>query len=379
MGEMTDLKDARTSPVLVWQQLKHLDREALAAWRLDPVVNGRSAEERGIDIPMPFGWFAVCYSDELAREEVKPLHYFERELVLWRGKDGTPHVLDAYCPHLGAHMGYGGKVDGDFLQCPFHAWRWRGDGSAAAIPYSGSIPPKMKKPSCERAYPTREVNGFVWVWYHPENAAPSYELAEFEEVGHPDWTEFEKHEWMVYGPMQTIAENGADSAHFTYIHGVADNPDYDISFDGHRRTAQVYVRMDTPRGEVNGTIAYGVDGSGQPWTRFTGMCETLLVSGVTPVARDITHLRFAFTQLRKDRDGPRGGLARAMTKDICRQLDQDKVVWDRQKYVENPPLCAGDGPINDFRNFFRQFYAGAEWEKYRSGMQREMQRRAGGA
>ena len=374
MSEAIDIQDTRTAPVLVWDQLKDLDKQALERWRVDPVTNGRSAEERGIDLPMPFGWFAMCYSDELAIGEVKPLYYFEKELVVWRGEDGQPRVLDAYCPHLGAHMGYGGKVDGNNLQCPLHSWRWDGEGAAMEIPYSKSIPPKMKKPACERAYPCQEANGFVWAWYHPDNKQPPYEPVVFAEVGHDDWTEYEKYEWIVYGPMQTIAENGADSAHFTYIHGVADNPNYDITFDGHRREAKVHVKMGTPQGTVDGTIAYGVDGSGQPWTRFTGMCETLLVSGVTPIAKDVTHLRFAFTQLKEDRDGPKGGLAKAIIKNICKQLDQDKVVWDRQKYIESPPLCAGDGPINDFRNFFRQFYAGPEWEKYHGGIKRNVRR-----
>ena len=36
------------------------------------------------------------------------------------------------------------------------------------------------------------------------------------------------------------------------------------------------------------------------WTRFTGICETLLVTGCTPVERDVLHLRFAFTQPRSD-------------------------------------------------------------------------------
>ena len=374
MTEAMDVRDVRTAPVLVWEQLKGLDGDALARWRVGPVANGRGPEERGIDLPMPFGWFAMCYSDELAVGEVKPLRYFDRDLVVWRGVDGRPRVLDAYCPHLGAHLGYGGKVEGNNIQCPFHSWRFDGEGACVSIPYSKSIPPGMKKPACERAYPTREVNRFVWAWYHPENAEPNYELATFDEIGHPDWTDYEKHEWIVYGPMQTIAENGADSAHFTYVHGVANNPNYDIRFDGHKRTAEVNVKMGTPQGAVDGTIAYGVDGSGQPWTRFTGMCETLLVSGVTPIAPDITHLRFAFTQLKKDRDGPKGGLAKAIIKDICKQLDQDKVVWDRQKYVENPHLCAGDGPINDFRDFFRQFYVGPKWEKYKGGIKRNVSR-----
>ncbi|MBT3831799.1 MAG: hypothetical protein HOF53_10120 [Gammaproteobacteria bacterium] len=33
----------------------------------------------------------------------------------------------------------------------------------------------------------------------------------------------------------------------------------------------------------------------------------------------------------------------------CEQLDQDKAVWDRQRYIEQPQLCAGDGPVIGFR------------------------------
>ena len=46
-----------------------------------------------------------------------------------------------------------------------------------------------------------------------------------------------------------------------------------------------------------------------------------------------------------------------MIKDICRQLDQDKVVWDRQMYRTDALLCDGDGPIAAFRQYYRQFYA----------------------
>lgn len=364
-------QDARTAPALVWRQLEGMNQEERLRWRMAPLENGRSPEERNIhNLPLPFGWFVLCYSEDLALGEVKPLRYFERDLVLWRGQDGKARLLDAYCPHLGAHMGYGGKVDGNHLQCPFHAWRWDGEGRAMHIPYSKTIPPKMQKPACERSHPTAELNGFVWAWHHPEGAPPDHELDLFEEVGHPDWSEFEKHEWIVHGPMQSLAENGADSAHFQFIHGVANAPNYDISFDGRRRTAEVRAKMGTPRGLVDGSIAYGVLGAGQSWTRFTGICETLLVTGVTPIERDKTHMRFAFTQLKSDRDGPNGGLARAIIKDICKQLDQDKVVWDRQRYIEQPPLCAGDGPIADFRRFFRQFHPGERQAPAAAGKQR---------
>ena len=45
-----------------------------------------------------------------------PLYYFGRDLVLFRGADGAPRVLDAYCPHLGAHLAVGGRVEDDCIR-----------------------------------------------------------------------------------------------------------------------------------------------------------------------------------------------------------------------------------------------------------------------
>lgn len=359
MSDTKTAQDSRTAPVAVWEVLKNLKGDDLKQWRVAEIENLRSAQERNIDIPMPCGWFVLCYSDELAVGEVKSLNYFDKDLALWRGEDGKARMLDAYCAHLGAHMGHGGKVNKNNLECPFHAWRYDEEGKVTEIPYSKMIPPQVRKP-CVKPYHVTEVNGYIWGWYHPEKTEPTYELEAFPECSDPNWTDYEKHEWIVYGPIQTIAENGADSAHFQYIHGVAGAPSYEITFDGHCRTAVVEAPMGTPQGTVDGKISYGVVGPGQAWTRFEGICETLMVAGVTPITKDKTHIRFAFTQHKSTAEGDRAGLSKAMIKDICKQLDQDKVVWDRQKYVDQPFLCADDGPIMDFRKFFNQFHPGNE-------------------
>ena len=64
----------------------------------------------------PNGWFRMAYSAELAVGEVAPLHFLGRDLVLFRDEEGEAHVLDAFCPHLGAHLGIGGRVEGRALQ-----------------------------------------------------------------------------------------------------------------------------------------------------------------------------------------------------------------------------------------------------------------------
>lgn len=368
--------DARTAPVAVWQMLEKLKGDELRAWRIADLPNCPGAAERGIDLPMPFGWFVVGYSDELGVGQVKPLRYFGQELVMWRGEDNQVRVLEAYCRHLGAHLGYGGRVQGNDIECPFHAWQYNGEGCVTKIPYAKIIPPQAKHP-CLRSWPVVERNRFIWAWYHPMKAAPSFEVDALAETSDPQWSDYEKHEWMVHGPLQTMAENGVDSAHFKYIHGTATMPDYDFKFDGVRRSASVNAKLGTPRGEVDGTISYGTVGAGQAWTRFTGICETLMVAGITPVAPDLTHIRFAFTQMKSQASGDRAGVSRALIRDICKQLDQDKVVWDRQMYRKQPLMCDGDGPIMGFRKYYSQFYA--EWHSEGGesvGMNRSFSRKA---
>jgi 3-ketosteroid 9alpha-monooxygenase subunit A len=348
-------QDSRTAAVATGHVLARMTPEQKAAWRLAEIPGNRSAMERGLDqLPFAFGWYAVCYSDELAIGEVKPMRYFATELAAWRGEDGKARVVDAYCRHLGAHMGYGGKVHGNLLECPFHAWRYDGTGAVNEIPYSNVIPPQAKAPC--GGWPLTEANGFIWVWYHPAGAAPLWEVEVVPEVGDPAWTGFDRYEWRVSAGLQLLAENAADNAHFKYVHGTATYPDATVSYDGHVRAGRVAAKLGTPRGEVDGVISNGSYGPGQSWTRFTGISETLLVASVVPVEKDVVHARFAFLQLKTQAEGPAANLAKALIRDIVKQFDQDKVIWERQRYEMNPLICKDDGPIGDFRRWYSRFY-----------------------
>ena len=131
--------------------------------------------------PFPNCWFQVAYSDELEPNAVMPLQYFGKDLVLFRGEDGKARVLDAFCPHLGAHLGYGGLVRENTIRCPFHAWRFDGEGRCVDVPYANKIPPLAKLD----AWPVCEVNGLIVVWHHMEGRPPAFELPVLPEYGNP--------------------------------------------------------------------------------------------------------------------------------------------------------------------------------------------------
>ena len=183
------------------------------------------------DFPVPFGWYAVSLSRELAAGEVKPLQYFGKELVLFRTEGGEARLLDAFCPHLGAHLGYGGKVKGEHIACPFHAWEFSGEGVCKHIPYAKNMPPRADGKQTVFSYPVVERNQIVWAWYHPERITPQWEVETVPEVGDADWTEYRVYEWTFRAPIQEAAENAADAAHFVrsgagLCHDLAD------TFDG---------------------------------------------------------------------------------------------------------------------------------------------------
>lgn len=166
----------------------------------------------------PNGWFCVASSKELRPKEVKPLRYFGKDLVLFRTEDGMPHVLDAHCPHLGAHLGHGGKVKGATIQCPFHGWCLNGNGECQEIPYATKIPPNTQI----RTWPVCEINGLIMVYYHTQGKPPSWEVPRLhDEYTSNEWSPFHTiHRWKIRLHVQEIFENSTDTPHLVSVHNL---------------------------------------------------------------------------------------------------------------------------------------------------------------
>jgi 3-ketosteroid 9alpha-monooxygenase subunit A len=306
---------------------------------------------------IPFGWYPVAWSFELEKGAVARRTYFSREIVLYRGESGEAFVLDAYCPHLGAHLGVGGRVEGDTLRCPFHGWRFSGAGECVEIPYAS------RRPASARAfaYPVREIGGLVWAWYHPKREAPAFEPPEVPEWGAEGWMrDWTHYEWTIRTHPQEIAENSVDWPHFHHIHHMEPPPERDVRFERHeiRWHAATTKNVSTLDGRADEIRVVGRNpGLGCSYVRYSGMLETVIVMGMTPVDEERVHMRFGVLGRLDGGDAAeRASFHKAYADDMALAVEQDFPIWENKVYHTAPRLCDGDGPVPDFRRWAAQFY-----------------------
>lgn len=308
---------------------------------------------------IPNGWFAVSYSDELEAGAVRRLRYFDRELVLFRTETGTPAMLDAHCPHLGAHLGEGGTVVGETIRCPFHGRRFAVDGSCAEIPYAKT----PGRGAGARAWHVIERNGLVLVWHHGDGAAPAFDVPVLDEWGGPDWTAaYTRRSWVVATHPQEILENAIDWPHFEHVHGMPAPEERDHAFEGDvlrwtvgasRQSKLVDATRD------NFLIDSQSYGLGVSWLRYRGYYKLLAFAGATPVDAETTEIRLGVVGKHDGRsEKDTQSALEAFVTDQGRAMEHDIRIWENKAYRSDPELGVEDGPIRELRRWASRFYSG---------------------
>ena len=303
---------------------------------------------------MPSGWFAVAETPDLEVGQTKAAYYFDQHLVLWRDETGEAHVMDAFCPHLGAHLGHGGTVEGCEIMCPFHGWKFDAEGANTDIPYSE----RTNRKAQIKAYPTSERNGFIYAWYHPYDEQPTWEVEEVTEIASGDFSGPKRTNHLVQVAIQEMAENAVDSAHFRYVHNTAEVPEIEeYTSDGHRAIMKSSQKFPTPRGVVDGRIDSIADGPGVSIVRFSGIIDTLLVSASTPIDANTTQTRFNFYVRSLGDAKVNSSVGEAFAAEVDKQFEEDKPIWEHKAHLVRPALIDTDGPFMKFRKWYSQFYA----------------------
>lgn len=312
-------------------------------------------------LPFPIGWYQFAYSEDIKIGDVIPLRYFGRDLAAYRTESGTLHLVDAFCPHLGAHIGFGGQIEGETVICPFHHWRYGPDGVNIEIPYAD-------RPNAQARLTTwhvQEVDGLALTWYHPRAEPPTWEVAPISELTDPAFAPVEKTTIEIHVHPQEVFENAVDLAHFLAVHGAARMPDVEFVVEGaHLRAITTNQALRGGQGYFEGSVESELWGLGVDIARIKGVIDTVAVLTLTPIEEGTVAARFTVTA-RVIGDPEVGDLERARrlaAKAQQRVLDEfntDLVIWEHKRYEPSPKLASPERLITRFRKWAQQFY---DWE-----------------
>lgn len=322
------------------------------AIRSQHVKRGQSGEPRVSRFPIPslaIGWFQVAYSDEVVPgAEPLRLRYFGRDLIAWRDRSGTLAVTDAYCPHLGAHLGWGGRVDEQGLRCPLHGWWFGADGGC-------TLPDGTPHPVALRRYPVVERNSLVLAWFDPDDRPPAWTIPAEEQITAGRLVPIGRRRWSADTIWQEVAESMLDLTHVSHLHGLPPYQRHEATADGPRRHVRMAQPLRTALGAVTVDMELDAYGPGYTVARF-GDGMQMLFQTFSPVDEDTVDVRFTF--FGRDMGSPRrtARLGAALMDDLVRQTEEHLPIWSHKRYLPDPSLTADDGPIAEFRAWARQFH-----------------------
>jgi 3-ketosteroid 9alpha-monooxygenase subunit A len=319
------------------------------------------------------GWHCLGLVARFRDSGPHAVRAFGTKLVVFADSAGRLHVLDAYCRHMGGDLTRG-TIKGDAIACPFHDWRWGGNGRCQAIPYARRVPPAART----RSWLTLEQNGHLFVWHDPQGNPPpeNVTIPRIEGAFSAEWSNWTWDSILVEGAnCREVIDNVADMAHFFYIHFAF--PTYFKNvFEGHIASQYLRTRsrpdIDDGSNYASGTEttlrseasyfgpAYMIDELSHDYHGAT--IQSILINCHYPVTPTsfmlqwgvIVKLPPGLPPAQADR------VAAKFAKFIGIGFEQDVEIWKHKSRIDNPLLCAEDGAVYQLRRWYEQFYTDVE-------------------
>jgi nitrite reductase/ring-hydroxylating ferredoxin subunit len=271
-------------------------------------TRGHIAAVRALD-----HWYVLANSDELATGGVLSRTLFDTPIVLFRDRSGAVGALLDRCPHRNVPLSLGEVARDGTLQCPYHGWRFTGDGRCARIPsLAEDAFAKGSAAWNATAFAVRERDNLLWV-YARAGVSPQHEPLCFEHLSDRRYTHvYQRTE--AEGTLLATAENALDVPHTAFLHrGLFRSESRGISIEAVVRASAdrveaEYVGEPRPPGLV-ARILSPSGGIVEHFDRFIAPCvaqveyrlgtenHVLVTSALTPVSASKTRL-FSIVSLR---------------------------------------------------------------------------------
>ncbi|MCR9126327.1 MAG: aromatic ring-hydroxylating dioxygenase subunit alpha [Rhodobacteraceae bacterium] len=134
-------------------------------------------------------------------------------IVVFRGAQGEPIVLEDACPHRKLPLSRG-TVSGSTVICGYHGLTFDGSGACVAAPTQpDSVPSRARV----RAYPAVDRWGFVWVWTGAGTADPA-DIIDIPQFDNPEWGRTPKGALEMGCHYLYITDNLLDPSHVAWVH-----------------------------------------------------------------------------------------------------------------------------------------------------------------
>ena len=120
-------------------------------------------------------WVPAVLSEQVAVADGDPVRVrlFGEDLVAFRDTQGRLGVLGEFCAHRKASLVFGRNEECG-LRCLYHGWKFDVDGNVVDMtsePKESGFADRVR----QKAYPTQEAGGFVWVYMGPAEHMPAFE------------------------------------------------------------------------------------------------------------------------------------------------------------------------------------------------------------
>ncbi|MCW4353368.1 3-ketosteroid-9-alpha-hydroxylase subunit A [Hoyosella sp. YIM 151337] len=314
------------------------------------------------------GWHCIGLAESFKDGEPHAIKAFGTKLVVFQSEDGKINVLDGYCRHMGGDLTEG-TIKGNEIACPFHDWRWGGDGKCKSIPYAKRVPLRART----RSWVTCEQNKQLFIWHDPEGHPPPEDVAipRLDAAFSDEWSDWTWNTVPIDGAnCRELIDNVVDMAHFYYVHFAF--PTYFKNvFEGHMATQYMHshgrpdMMANTKYENVDSHLRSEATYFGPAWmvnylyNDYSGFkVDVILINCHYPITENSFMLQYGVIAKKVDglTDEQNAKLAKSMARNFGEGFLQDVAIWKTKARVDNPLLCEEDGPVYQLRRWYEQFY-----------------------
>ena len=198
------------------------------------------------------------------------------------------------------------------------------------------------------------------MWHHAHGDPPNYEVICYR-PNQAEWTPWRSNSYSVRVHVQDLTENIIDRSHFSVVHDMArpENDHFEVRFDGVCMIVEQSL-------QVTAVNAAGYEIQTTSTTCGPGIVavevrqdpiEMLTYITQTPVDEEHTEVNLSFSMKRLPDPEATESISQLNDRITNEQFTQDVAIWENKIYRERPIITKADGPVAQYRRWFRQFYS----------------------